>query len=116
MRALDGNPQTHWVADATETQSLTIDMGRDYPIGGLTYLPHPDGGRIESYEVHISRDGQTWRLIHRGTFGNIVNDPSLRTELFEARYTARFVKLANLRPPSSETRIGAAEIEILAAK
>lgn len=116
MYTLDGNPQSHWRSGeaAPGTHSLTIDMTQEYSISGLTYLPHPAGGFIESYEVHISRDGETWKAVHQGSFGNIKNDPTLRTAMFDGQYTARYVKLTNLRAPGGMSRVGAAEIEILA--
>lgn len=118
LRVLDGDPQSHWSSGPAEsgTQSLTIDMKQDYSISGFTYLPHPAGGFIESYEVHISRDGDTWQAIHQGSFGNIRNDPTVRTVLFDGQFTARYVKLTHLRAPGGMSRVGAAEIEILSAK
>ena len=118
MHTLDGNPQSHWRSGeaAPGTHSLTIDMTQEYSISGLTYLPHPAGGFIESYEVHISRDGETWQAVHQGSFGNIKNDPTLRTAMFDGQYTARYVKLTNLRAPGGVSRVGAAEIEILASQ
>ncbi len=118
LRVLDGDPQSHWSSGQAEsgTQSLTIDMKQDYSISGFTYLPHPTGGFIESYEVHISRDGDTWQAIHQGSFGNIRNDPIQRIVLFDEHAAARYVKLTNLRAPGGLSRVGAAEIEILAAK
>ncbi len=117
-RVLNGNIRSHWhTGDAAPGyHSLTIDMQRDYVISGLTYLPHAAGGYIESFDVEVSPDGENWETLHRGTFGNIRNDPSLRTVLFEGEFEVRFVRLSNLRPPGGLTRVGAAEIEIFAAE
>ncbi|MGF1584254.1 MAG: alpha-L-fucosidase [Bacteroidales bacterium] len=116
MRVLNGNSRSRWISSeaAPGTHSLTIDMQQDYQVSGLTYLPNPAGGFIESYNVEISRDGENWETIHRGTFGNIQNDPSLRTIIFDRTYEARYIKLSNLRAPGGLARVGAAEIEVLA--
>ncbi len=117
LRVLDGNPRSGWVMDVSDvdTASLTLDMQRDYAIGGLLYLPHPPGAFIERFDVHVSRDGQQWEHIHSGRFGNIQNDPSWRTVLFGRQVSARYIRLARLRAPGGMTQVGAAEIEILAA-
>ena len=117
-RVLNGNTRSHWLSGeaAPGYHSLTIDMQREYVISGLTYLPHTAGGFIESFDVEVSPDGENWETIHRGTFGNIRNDPSLRTVMFDSEYEARYVRLSNLRPPGGLTRVGAAEIEIFAAE
>ena len=116
MRVLNGNSRSRWISSeaAPGTHSLTIDMKQDYPVSGLTYLPNPAGGFIESYNVEISLDGEKWETIHRGTFGNIRNDPSLRTIFFDGTYEARYIKLSNLQAPGGLARVGAAEIEVLA--
>jgi len=116
-RVLNGNPNSRWVLDEGShgRLSLTIDMQQALRISGFTYLPAAPAGFIESYEVMISSNGSSWETIHRGSFGNIRNDPSWRTVLFDREYDARYVRLSNLRPPGGFNRVGAAEIEILAA-
>lgn len=116
MQVVDGNPQSHWTSQAQSGSqpALTLDMQQEYTISGLTYLPHRDGGLIESYEVLVSRDGETWQSVSRGSFGNIKNDPTRRIVWFDAPTAARYVKLTNLTAPGGMPSVGAAEIEILA--
>lgn len=116
MRVVDGNPQSHWTSQAQSGSqpALTLDMQQEYTISGLTYLPHRDGGLIESYEVLVSSDGENWQSVSQGSFGNIKNDPTRRIVWFDAPTTARYVKLTNLTAPGGMLRVGAAEIEILA--
>lgn len=117
MRVLDGNLSSGWISESLTagSQTLTIDMKQEYVIAGFTYRAFPPQGFIESFEVHTSRDGEHWQHVHRGSFGNIVNDPSRRTVLFDDQLTARYIKLSNLQAPGQMTRVGAAEIELLAA-
>ncbi len=116
-RVLDGNLRSRWITGeaAPGTHHLTIDMQQEYSISGFTYVPNTDGGFIESYDVDISSDGENWETVHRGTFGNIRNDPSRRMASFNKAYDARFVRFSNLRAPGGMRRVGAADIEILPA-
>jgi alpha-L-fucosidase len=115
-RVLNGNPRSRWITDEADKGpfNITIDMQNLYEITGLKYLPNTDGGFIESYEVEISTDGENWQRIHRGIFGNIINDPGERIVLFSSSHQARYVRLSDLKPPGSFTSVGAAEIEMLA--
>jgi alpha-L-fucosidase len=117
-RVLDGNPRSRWISPETETgiHSLTIDMKQVYPVSGFTYLANPAGGFIESYNVEISLDGEKWKTVHEGMFGNIRNDPGLRAVLFNGSFNARYIRLSGLRAPGGLTRVGAAEIEVLAPR
>ncbi len=117
-RVLNGNMHSHWVSHEADTGpfSITIDMKDTFTITGLKYLPNPGGGFIEHYRVEVSTDGQRWQTIHRGTFGNIINDPVERTAWFANSHDARFVRLSGLTPPGAYRQVGAAEIEILAGR
>jgi alpha-L-fucosidase len=90
-------------------------MKQEHLISGFTYLP-ARGGFIESFEVEVSADGQNWKRIHHGTFGNIINDPSRRVVLFDNPVSARYVKLSGLTAPGSNTHLGAGELQILSGK
>ncbi len=114
-RVLDGNIRSHWISKeaAPGTHSLTIDMRREYLISGFTYVPAAPEAFIESYDVMIRRDGESWEPIHRGSFGNIRNDPGPRTVFFDNAFKARYMRLSNLVAPGGLTMVGAAEIEVL---
>jgi alpha-L-fucosidase len=113
-KVLDGNIRSRWISDESDKGpfSLTIDMNQSYSISGFKYLPHPQGGFIESFEVEISIDGKNWQKIHKGAFGNIINDPTERIVMFSEIQNVRFIKLSGLKPPATFARVGAAEIEI----
>jgi alpha-L-fucosidase len=119
MKSIDGNPRTRWLSDETSPSrphSLTIDMQKEHIINGFTYIPNIAGGFIESFHVEISTDGKSWKKIHQDSFGNIRNDPSMRTVFFDTEHTARHIRFSNLKAPGDEKRVGAAEIDILAVK
>jgi alpha-L-fucosidase len=99
-RVLDGNVHSRWITAEGNPgpHSLTIDMKQEYVVSGFTYVPNVAGGFIGSYAVEVSRDGKTWEKIHRGSFGNIVNDPGQRVVLFERDADARYFRLADLQP------------------
>ncbi|WP_157482439.1 discoidin domain-containing protein [Geofilum rubicundum] len=69
---------------------------------------------MESFEVEVSSDGEVWTPIHKGSFGNIRNDPSRRIVHFDRVHEARYLKLSNLKAPGDLRRVGAAEIDVLA--
>lgn len=115
-RAVDGNNYTVWISEekvAGAPLSLTIEMNTIHQVTGLAYLPHAHGGFIEAFDVEVSTDGQNWKKIHSGEFGNIRNDPSRRIVLFNSTHQAKFLRLSNLKAPGGLTRVGAAEIDIL---
>jgi hypothetical protein len=68
-------------------------------------MPNTSGGFVEALEVEISSDGETWKTTHHGSFGNIRNDPTLRTVLFQRVSEARYIRFFNLRPPAGLTRV-----------
>ena len=67
---------------------LAIDLGQDEIVSGLTYLPRGSNinGRIKSYRISVSKDGQTWTEAATGTFPNKI-----------APHTARFPKPVETR-------------------
>lgn len=71
--AADGNPQTFWHSRYTPTAAaaphhITLDLGIDSNVTGLTYLPRQDGtlgstgvnGRILTYEIFVSNSTTDW--------------------------------------------------------
>jgi YVTN family beta-propeller protein len=66
--AIDGNPATFWQTQNTGTtpplpHRLIINLGGDYRVSGLKYLPRQDGrtnGTIARFQVFLSADGVTW--------------------------------------------------------
>lgn len=118
VRVLDGNRRSGWISEPSgasgSAPELTIDMGSVFEVAGMEYLPLPGRGFIERYSIEVSANADTWTTVARGTFGNIVNDPSPRLVRFDAPVQARYVRLVRLSPPAAFEQVGAAEIELLA--
>lgn len=70
-------------------------------------------GCIESYHADISANGETWKAVHTGSFGNIRNNPSVRTVLFDSQAKGRYLRLSELTPLGGEDKVGAGRIEVL---
>ncbi|MCC5908261.1 MAG: alpha-L-fucosidase [Balneolaceae bacterium] len=107
-------PWTCCEEEPSPSYTITIDMTQSQTISGFMYTPVPgQNGYIESYQADISTDGQTWETIHTGSFGNIRNDPSVRTVLFDSQTEGRYLRLTELTPPGGEEKVGAGRIEML---
>lgn len=121
-KAIDGNPatfwHTSWQTNRPHPHHLAIDLGKNYHIKGITYLPRQDlvvpDGMIESGSVELSKDGKTWHSAGNFKFGNIVNDPHERTFLFPKSGHARYIKLISKTGAQNKPYAGAAEIQVLA--
>lgn len=93
---------------------LTADMKDVHTVSGIAYTPNPrQNGFIESYTIEISQNGTDWETVQSGSFGNIRNDPSVRTVNFDSKKEARYIRFSKLSPPGGSGQIGASEIEIL---
>lgn len=121
-KAIDGNEQSYWHTSWNEPipqhpHQLTVDMGRELSVGGFTYLPRQDrqvpDSMVERGTISFSKDGKTWSAPVDFHFGNLVNDPSLRTELFTTKQQARFFRFVSTAGAAGKPYAGAAEIGIL---
>ncbi len=121
-KAFDGNSHTFWHTSwenpiPKHPHHLAIDMGKTRTITGFTYLPRQDrrvpDSMIEDWRFEVSNDGKIWKPAASGSFGNIVNDPSLRIEHLKNPLTCRYFKLISLSGAQGKPYAGAAEIQIL---
>jgi hypothetical protein len=57
---------TQWVgASPPPPHEIVIDLGANYAVSGLTYLPRRDGsqnGWVKEYQFYVSTDGSNWGL------------------------------------------------------
>lgn len=122
-KAIDGDPQTFWHTSwasgyPTHPHRLSIDLGRELQIEGLTYLPRQDkrvaDGMIESGTVETSLNGWSWTAAGQFNFGNLLNDPQKRVFMFDRTMKAKYVRISSHRGVQGKPFAGAAEIEILA--
>lgn len=86
--AFDGNLNTVWASEGA--QSLTIDLGGDYTLSGisLTFMKYDDN-RIIPFKVSASLDGENWSTVYSGRTVPRSGD-AMR---FGANSRARYVKI-----------------------
>lgn len=120
--AIDGNPATIWHSKwdgdvPVHPHSLTIDLGQSESLGGITYLPRQDkrvpDSMIEEGRVETSADGNTWKSAGTFTFGNLLNDPTMRTYKFSSPVEGRYLRIVSVRGAEGKPYAGAAEIGVL---
>lgn len=108
----DGNPHT---ADWFTTGSATIDMGEEYTLRGITYLPEQNrwtSGYIHRYEVWAGETETSQRKVAEGEFSNIKNSPTLR-EIRFAPVRARFVTLKAVQIVDDVKRFNIGEFSVI---
>jgi O-glycosyl hydrolase len=113
--AIDGNPGTLWHTEwdpdrVYPPQSITLDLGGDYSVSGLMYLPRQDGnpnGIITSYQVLVSQDGSTFTQVAAGGWAG---DGTLKQVTFPATQ-ARYVELVGVQ--GGNGYVSAAEINVI---
>lgn len=105
QRLLDGDLATLWNTFGPEgesglPQSFTLDLQEPRTFGGLSVIPRQDGsprGTIDRYRIEVSDDGNAWRKIKAGEFGNIRNNPIEQELTFDEKVKARYVRFTALR-------------------
>ena len=97
---------------------ITIDLGETISLKGFTYTPRQDGkteGIIYEYNFYVSEDGTSWeKVIAKGVFDNIRNNPIKQYVKWEKQHSARFIKLEVLSTVNeNEDNCSGAEIGVL---
>lgn len=122
-KAVDGDPHTFWHSrwDKSPTDhphTVTIDTGRKQKMTGITYLTRQDkrvpDGMVEEGYVEVSIDGKSWYKAGSFVFGNLLNEPSVRTYRFQRAANARYLRLVSTKGAQDKPYAAAAEIGILA--
>lgn len=114
--AIDGDPKTFWgtqwsAANPTPPHQITVDLGAVKDACAVTYLPRRDSanGRIGSYEVRTSTDGQTWSAsLATGTLPNSAAEQWIPFPVTSARY----VRLVATREVLNRAWTTTAEVSI----
>lgn len=125
--AIDNDPSTIWSTAWTpeikrHPHEVVIDLNRQYPIRGFTYLPRQDGnpnGWIKDYEFYVSLDGRQWdKPVIRGTFEK--NDSLKKVSFYndESIYSAetiegRYIRLVAVSGFGDDPYTTVAELDII---
>ncbi|MBK1828147.1 alpha-L-fucosidase [Haloferula rosea] len=121
-KAIDGDTATFWhsswaAGHPAHPIALTIELPETTAIRGFTYLPRQDrrvpDSMVEAWRIETSPDGREWTKLEEGEFGNLLNDPSQRTHLFDEPGRTRWFRFVSLRGAQGKPYAGAAEIELL---
>jgi alpha-L-fucosidase len=115
---LDGNTSTTWHQQGKDKKmpvDLVIDLGNEQTLNGFKY--HPDQGTwgpgiITHYEFYVSPDNKKWKLVNRGEFSNIKNNPLWQIKNFSIE-KARYIKLRALKNTESNNNTGYAEVDVI---
>ncbi|MDR0341992.1 MAG: discoidin domain-containing protein [Nocardiopsaceae bacterium] len=113
--AIDDNPATFWHTEfspvkAVPPQSITFDLGGNYDVSGLLYLPRQDGnpnGTITGYNVYASPDGTTFTKVASGTWPD---DATQKSASFTTG-AVRYIRLEGVQ--AHNDNVSAAEINII---
>ena len=121
--AFDGDTSTIWHSNyngnPTLPQGVTIDLGAEYDVQQLNYLPRPGSGNgdITKYMVETSLDGENFTTVVVGTFehdGSMLIDKGeykkVKFDVTKARYV-RFTALESLGS-TPNAYASAAEIKV----
>ncbi|MBQ4634992.1 MAG: alpha-L-fucosidase [Akkermansia sp.] len=91
--AFDGKADTMWQHGKTPSH-FRVDMKKAYTLNGFAYLPRQDGktqGMTSRYRFEISMDGNNWKVVSEGEFGNLRANPVEQQISFPAQ-KARYVR------------------------
>jgi alpha-L-fucosidase len=114
---LDGNKSSVWHqrGEAKMPIDLIIDLGASYNVSGFKYLPDQgrwSSGIITAYQLYVSADKKSWKLVDQGEFPNIKNNPVWQIKVFKPEMT-RYIKLRALKNASGDHVAGYAEVDII---
>ena len=115
---LDGNSDTFWHTNygltlANYPHVLEFDLINRESLKGFTLLPRQDGnanGRIKGYEISVSGDRKSWKLVKSGELPNKVE---LSTVTFDQPMPARYVRFTAISEQGGQDFASAAEIGFL---
>ena len=114
--AIDGNENTAWYQERNIKMhvDIVIDLGKSEALAGFRYLPGQSRGMgiITHYQFYTSNDNKTWKLVDKGEFSNIMNNPLWQTKPFPLE-SARYIKLKAEKNTLGNDAVGYAEIDII---
>ena len=114
---IDGNPNSAWhqPRNTRLPADLVIDLGKELNLSGFKYYPDQTmwgPGIITQYEFYVSNDNADWKLVDKGEFSNIKNNPTWQTKKFKP-VKARYIKLRALKNTENNNNLGYAEVDVI---
>ncbi len=116
--AIDGDPGTIWHTrwqpqNDPMPHHLTIDLGRELRIQGVTYLPRQEmtNGRIAEGEIYCSSDPNSWPEPQAKV--TWPNTGELQTVRFPAPVVARYLKIVARSEVNGNPFASIAELDVL---
>ncbi len=118
--AVDGRPETVWQSEWEPRQelpqSVTIELGGFYDVGGIVYQPRLNNSRtgmITKYNVYLSSNGVDFEKVKSGTWKTGTSTKiALLDDDVEANTVARFVRFEAVEGVDGSASIGELDIMI----
>jgi len=120
-RAIDGKEGTLWhthpynPGPLPPPQWFAVDMGKSMTVHGFDYLPRQDRcnhGMVDRYEFALSNDGQNWRKVSSGEFGNLNANPVRQRVKLERPETARYFRFTGTHSLDKNNHCAVAEVYV----
>lgn len=93
---------------------IIVDMGDNINFAGFSYKPDSLKESVYKYNFKVSENGNSWKTIKTGEFGNIKNNPLPQTVYFEKPQQARFFQIETLKGANGgKPSVSLQQIEIL---
>lgn len=98
---IDQNPNTYWHStwgnpSISLPQFITLDLGAEKEIYKVDYLARQNSasGRVKDYEIALSNDGVTYKIVQQGELSNTKEAQSIEFVPTQARYVRFIAKSA----------------------
>lgn len=119
VKAIDGDPNTFWLAGdpraaSRQSQELTIAFPSAVALSGLVVMPRQNHreheGDIREYVIDTSKDGTTWSEVYRGELLSTFDPQTIR---FGRTVTTRFIRLRSLSGFGADKATALADIAVI---
>lgn len=114
--AFDGVRRTYWQSQEGGTPHfIAIDLGKEQELKAMVYTPqtfHGDG-MIERGNIQVSTDGKNWKTVETFEFGNLINDPTPRTQQLAKPVTTRYIRVQATTIAGNSKSATIAELDFL---
>ncbi|SUJ19831.1 Alpha-L-fucosidase [Sphingobacterium spiritivorum] len=112
--AIDADAKSYWQTQSTgQNQYIALDLGKAYQLSSFAYTPqraHAKGMMAKGL-IKVSNDGQNWTLAEQFEFGNLINDPTMRTYRFKQKIQARYIRIESTEIAGADQSLAIAELD-----